>query len=299
MIEQIHLTFQHPREVWDSFLGVKLDESSYDRLIDADADVFTPEGTVLLRYRKNCLTRISASRAFDELVKIRAKSMNRGTAAGKLYMPKQKIIRKSGAVSNTHEVLKGGASNSAIIGYFDRYPRTPYCRETAYNADNREAFQGSILPFLQEVDAAYRAIDPERYAAQKRVADRTSKDFLISGTAFTTITVNQNFQTAVHTDKGDLKDGLSCILALRSGLFSGGNLVFPHYRVAVRLDTCDLLLFDSHHMHGNTPIVGSPGRYKRVSLVLYYREKMIDCGSAEEELNRVKNRKPGERLRGR
>jgi predicted 2-oxoglutarate/Fe(II)-dependent dioxygenase YbiX len=121
---------------------------------------------------------------------------------------------------------------------------------------------------------------------------------LIADTSFTTITVNQNFQTAVHTDQGDLKAGLSNILVLRAGDVQGGILVFPHYRAAVRLDTCDLLLFDSHHMHGNTPIFGKVGQFTRVSLVLYYRERMIDCGSAAEEMERAKRRQKGDRLHG-
>lgn len=296
--KQIRLSFQHPREKWDGFLGVKLDESSYDLLVDEDADVFTPEGALLFRFRKGAISPRLAVPAFNELVKIRAKSMNRGTAAGKLYMPKEKIVRKDGRVSNTHEVLKGGAVNSAIIGYFDRYPRTPYCRETAYNADHPEAFGKQILPFLRAVDVAYEAMDGERYGAQKDWVDRTSKDFVISGTTFTTITVNQNFQTAVHTDQGDLKAGLSNILVLRSGDFNGGNLVFPHYRAAARLDSCDLMLFDSHHMHGNTPIYGKTGDFRRVSLVCYYRERMIDCGSATQELERAKRRAKGDALHG-
>jgi hypothetical protein len=291
------LEWQHPKTEWDSFKGKKLDESSYDTLLDEDVDVFTPEGEVLLRLRKKCLPGNLAAEAFEVLKKIKTKTNNRGYASGKLYMSNQPRMKKDGTVSKTHSVAKGGEVISSVIGYFDRYPRIPYCRQTAFNANEPGEWQ-RVLPFIQATDMAYKAIDEERYERQMEVVRRTSPDFTIPGTSYTTVTVNQNFQTAVHTDQGDLKDGLSNILVLRAGEFQGGNLVFPHYRCAVRLDTCDLLLFDSHHMHGNTPIFGKVGGYTRVSCVLYYRERMQDCGTAAEELERAKSRKKGEALHG-
>lgn len=250
-----------------------------------------------MRLRKKCIPGNMALEAFDILKKIKNKTNNRGMASGKIYMSNKEVVTKEGRVSKSHGVAKGGEVISAVIGYYDRYPRIPYCRQTAFNANEPEKFE-RVLPFIKAVDEAFRTIDPERYAVQYAMVEKTSKDFVIPGTAYTTITVNQNFQTAVHTDQGDLKEGLSNILVLRAGQFQGGNLVFPHYRIAVKLDTCDLMLFDSHHMHGNTPIFGKVGGYTRVSLVLYYRERMIDCGTAAQELERAKNRKKGEALYG-
>lgn len=298
-VRRIDLTFQHPKASWESFLGVKLDESSYDILVQEDADVYTPEGDLLFRFRKRLLPVKEAELAFGELAKIKNKTNNRGMATGKVYADRKRTLKLDGTPTNTPRMPENAKVMSAIVGYFDRYPRTPYCRETAYNAEHAAKFHHYILPFLQLVDRGYQFMDGYRYAKQRMVVDKTSKDFVIPGTSFTTITVNQNFQTAVHTDQGDLKDGLSCILVLRAGEFQGGNLVFPHYRAAVRLDSCDLLLFDSHHMHGNTAIYGKTNSFKRVSLVCYYRERMIDCGTAAEELQRAKTRKAGETLHGR
>lgn len=292
---RIHLKWQLPKDQWDSLLGVKLQEdNSYDVLIEEDADVYTPEGEILFQFRKKCLPSNLSAEAFEVLRKIKQKSMNRGVATGKLYQ-RGPHVRKDGSLSNTIQVPAGAGVLSSIIGYFDRYTRTPYCRQTAFNANEPDKWK-DVLPFLQAVDHCYKTINPERYEKQFAVVRETSKDFVIEGTSFTTVTVNQNFQTAVHTDQGDLKSGLSNILILRSGEFRGGNLVFPHYRCAVRPDTCDLLLFDSHHLHGNTPIFGKVGSYQRVSLVLYYREHMIECGTAAEELERAKNRKKGDPL---
>lgn len=292
---RLQLLFQHPKEKWNDFLGEKMTEESYDYLLDRDADVYTPEGDLLLKFRKRCIPMLSCSRAFEELRQLTQKTSNRGMATGKGLSRKR--IRRDGSVSQTNEVPREHQVISNIIGYFDRYTRIPFCRQTAYNANHPEAF-ARVLPFLKAASSAYQRHAPDRFALQAAVADKTNPDFMIQGTVFTTITVNKNWQTAVHTDKGDLKAGLSCITALRAGRFTGANLVFPHYRLAVNMDTSDLLLFDSHHMHGNTPLVAVNRRepFERVSLVLYYREKMQHCLSAAAELERAKNRRQGDPL---
>lgn len=291
-MKTIHLTFQHPKEKWNDFLGEKLDEDSYDTLIEEDADVYTPEGEILFKYRKKALDPAAAQAAFPILLGIKAKTLNRGISTGKLFIEHSKFETKDGSKTKTAHVPTDLAPMSNIIGFYDRYVRTPYCRQTAFNINEPLKWE-KILPFIQSCAKVYQEAAPERYALQKEVCDKTHPDWIIKGTPYTTITVNQNWSTAVHTDTGDLKAGLSCITALRGGSYKGANLVFPHYRAAVNLDTCDLLMFNSHHLHGNTPLIGKVGQYKRVSLVLYFREKIKDCLSAQEELERAKSRKPG------
>ena len=41
-------------------------------------------------------------------------------------------------------------------------------------------------------------------------------------------------------------------------------------------------------MHGNTKIVGKVGKFDRLSMVCYFREGMLKCGTREEELLRAK-----------
>jgi len=49
----------------------------------------------------------------------------------------------------------------------------------------------------------------------------------------------------------------------------------------------DVALFDVHEVHGNTE-TKKISYFDRISIVCYYREKMIYCGSKEYELNRAK-----------
>ena len=112
---------------------------------------------------------------------------------------------------------------------------------------------------------------------------KTEADWRISNTPFTTMTVNNNYPTGVHTDKGDLEEGFSCLMSLRKGEYTGGSLIFPEYRVGVNMGEGDLILMDAHQWHGNTNIVKHSDDAERISLVLYYRTDMMFCGTMEAE----------------
>jgi hypothetical protein len=106
---------------------------------------------------------------------------------------------------------------------------------------------------------------------------------------FTTITVNKSFRTAAHRDAGDFQDGMSNLLTLGDGEYTGGYLIFPEYRVAVDVRPGDLLLVNNHEIiHGNTEIKLNFPEAERVSLVCYLREKMLDLGSWDYEKTREK-----------
>jgi hypothetical protein len=116
-------------------------------------------------------------------------------------------------------------------------------------------------------------------------AKKLDSRFLVPETPFTTITVNKTFRTAAHYDAGDLTSGLSNLLVLsNNGNYTGGYLIAPEYRVAVNVRPGDLLLINNHEvMHGNTPIVLGDEEAERISLVCYFREKMLELGSKEYE----------------
>lgn len=181
------------------------------------------------------------------------------------------------------------SAHSGIIGYFDRYARWPYCRQTAYNI-NHPTRWSALLPYFGVIDRVFAEHLPDRYLAQQEVVQQTHPDFVVSGTVFTTVTVNRNWQSAVHVDAGDLPEGSGVMSVLRAGSYSGGVLVFPRYRLGIDMHTGDVLLSNVHEWHGNTPIVGKTGRFTRVSCVFYYRRNMVECGSAAQELARAKAR---------
>jgi hypothetical protein len=176
---------------------------------------------------------------------------------------------------------------SGIAGWFDRYPRIPYGRATAYTQNSYDKFQLSF-PFLQSLDRGFSELLPQRHAAQRAAADKIDPAFLVPETVFTTITVNKTFRTAAHRDAGDFSNGLSNLLVLsNNGNYSGGYLILPEVRVAVNVRPGDLLLVNNHeYIHGNTPIELHDDSAERISLVCYLREKMLELGSKEYEDHR-------------
>jgi len=173
---------------------------------------------------------------------------------------------------------------SGIAGWFDRYPRIPFGRATSYTAREPEKF-AMAYPFLQSLAQGFKDLLPWRYNNQMEAAKKLDPRFLVPETPFTTVTVNKSFRTACHYDAGDLTSGLSNLLTLtNNGNYKGCHLVAPEYRVAVNPRPGDLLLINNHEvMHGNTQIELLDEEAERISLVVYFREKMLELGSKEYE----------------
>lgn len=200
-----------------------------------------------------------------------------------LSIPEQKKEAKYVADKLICATTYANSVYSGIAGWFDRYPRIPYGRATSYTQRNPEKF-AMAYPFLQQLAKGFKDLLPWRYNNQMEAAKKLDPAFLVPETPFTTVTVNKTFRTAAHYDAGDLTSGLSNLLVLSNdGRYTGGYLVAPEYRVAVNPRPGDLLLINNHEvMHGNTPITVEEGS-ERVSLVVYFREKMLELGSKEYE----------------
>ena len=281
----------------ESLQGTQLKEE-YPVIGGEDAEVFKPNGELLFRLRSGVVPAELCATGYRALRSAAKETRNRGAAAGLPDLPpgaepegrfRFRPRKRDGELS---ERVYAKAVNSGVVGHVDRYATYPYCRQTAWTMEKPELFY-SALPFIQFVDKLFSETLPDRYAAQRAMIERTHPHFVIHGTSFTTITVNKNWSTAVHKDRGDLREGFGVMAAFRAGTFKGCNFVFPQYGIAVEMGTGDVLFADVHEWHGNTPIVGIPGRYERLSLVMYYRSKMIYCGSAEEELELAKRREAG------
>ena len=282
--------------------GTHLKDSDCKILIEYDCDVFDKEtGVCIAKFRKKVIPKKVQQITFKCLLSAASPTSNRTQGGGefkednnvkKLSKNLVRVFKKDGTISNTN---RGTVINSGIIGSFDRTPRFPYCRQTAFNAKKFNQFK-KAYPIIKIVDSLYSKLMPIKYKLQREIADKTSQDFVIKNTAFTTVTVNKNWQTAVHTDKGDFKEGFGNLTALRLGRFDGGFFVLPKWGVGFDLRNGDILLVDVHQLHGNTPIRLIDKNATRLSLVMYYRENMIHCGTAKQELIIAKKRKKGEHL---
>lgn len=223
---------------------------------------------------------------------------------GVLHSLKGSITKNRGLASGTKRLDPTGvgrsyaqAISSTVLGAVDPMGQSRYCRLTAWTGQHMPEWQ-TLRPLFTTVAAHLAEHVPDRYANQKAQADRTDPAWVVPGTPFTTITVNNTYPTGVHTDKGDLDEGFSTIACLRRGEYTGGRLLFPAYRVAADLQDGDLILMDAHEWHGNTAITCACGERpngpcgtcgaERISVVSYYRSKMANCGTPEQELERAR-----------
>lgn len=170
-----------------------------------------------------------------------------------------------------------------IAGYYDRYPRIPYGRACGYNEREPEKFEMSY-PYLRKLNEVFKKELPVRWAAQRACANKLDPKFLIDETVFTTLTVNYNWRTAGHRDAGDLSSGFSNISGVGRG-WKGFVFTLPEWKVGINLQPGDLLLVSNHEgIHTNTEAEGDDN--DRVSIVAYFREKMLELKSWDYEMTR-------------
>ena len=255
-------------------IGKILTENDYNILITKDTTVRFPNGQVGAIYLKEVIPKSLADNSYDVLHSLKSQqTSNRGLASG---LPRLK--RGSGGTRT--DTAKSIAS--AIIGNLDPVGAQQYCRLTAFSGKEFDKYK-SLFPLFVFIGGQMKKFAPEKYNAQMEFVNRTNKDWVIEGTPFTTITVNNSYPTGVHTDKGDLDEGISPLAWIKKGDCQGGYLVLPEFRIAFKMGDRDLLIFDAHQYHGNTKLEMNSDDAERISIVSYYRTKMEECGSADEE----------------
>lgn len=253
-------------------VGKILTDDDYNVLLTGPTRLRKPDGKPLAIYLPGALKDLSPE-MYPLFHRLRASTTNRGLASGSKRV---KAGKRGRALS----------VDSAIVGYFESKPPNLYCRLTAFTAHKVAEWDG-IQPYLRRVSGLFREHVPARFQAQMSAAADTDPEWVIAGTPFTTVTVNNTYPTGVHTDKGDLEEGFSCLGVIRRGDYSGGRLCFPRFRVAVDMQDGDLCLMDAHEWHGNTALDKHSPDAERISVVHYFRTAMTDCGTLEEETARA------------
>jgi hypothetical protein len=286
-----------------------LTDADHDVLLRGPTRVMGPTGKPLCVYLPGAV-KGDMDTAYEVLTTIRGLTENRGYASGTDQKFQQNNLQRAKPVM------------SSILGAFEASGFYKYCRLTSWTAKEMESRWPTLLPLFQTIAARFEEYVPERFANQMREVGKTQADWIIDGTPFTTITVNNTYSTGVHQDKGDLDEGFSCLAVARRGQFTGGKLTFPEYRIAVDMQDGDLILMDAHAWHGNTAIrcgcladpentrvaidddeinIHRPDNQRRVlsdgpcpdcgaeriSVVCYFRTNITKCGSVPEEQERA------------
>jgi len=299
IIVETHYSDKHMK----SKEGEYFDRKHYKTIINEDCDCYRFEDNnyiLLLKLRKNVISNKLCKIGIDNLKKASMKTHdNRGASAGIIdYKRLDKLPSYANDLNQFNKVDKfriigykskgtgewvnnsfGNLSQSNIIGYFDKRDRNlgtnaPPCRMTAFSSQQVDKWT-KVLPLIRAINGQFKKLVPDKYKIQYKRAQETK--FVIKNTAFSTITINYNWRTALHKDAGDLKDGFGNLVILEEGDYEGGELGFPQYKVAVNVRNGDFLAMDVHEWHCNTKIKSKTKDYTRLSLVSYLRENMIKC----------------------
>lgn len=192
-------------------------------------------------------------------------------------------LKKSILTSNNRRMAGDDPNkrvNSGIVGYYDRL--TPQMKhklgvsKAGRSTKFIEKYPNEwklIQPLFHILDKWYKKTSLHFYNIQKKAIKKVVPALRIKNTVFTTITINRDWRTATHTDKGDFKDSLSCIGLLGKNI-QGGFLGFPQYRILVEMTAGDAILMNPHEPHCNTEMkIGNGG--SRFSFVCYLREELF------------------------
>jgi hypothetical protein len=255
--------------------------SQIDLIINGDADVFAVtdrigerhhDGRLLLKFRKGKLSKDKIDTFYENMIDFaRTTSTNRKLTSGLRTKTRSKKEKDLAAMTN-------------IVGYFDSLGPSqkallkrhgmklnPAVRETRFNMLYPDKFK-KLIPLIREIDSYYEKIVPDHYKKQHRKAKQTH--FKIADTAFTTVTTNVNYKTAIHTDRGDDAEGFGNLVVIERGKYTGAETCFPQYGVGVNVRTGDVLFMDVHEWHGNLPIHLENKDAVRLSIVCYLRHRL-------------------------
>ena len=303
-------------EFGEKYEGTWFDEKDVDQIIKEDADVYAiqDDGTekLLGKFRKKVIPKETVQLGWDAFRLLAIPSRNRGASAGPIDLKGKYWSKRKPAETNkwaTRYMQDGKLSKmrvnnvvaSGVLGY---YESTAFldaaCRMTSYTRNGlKNFFHG--MPFLKTIDAQFKKLVPESYEKQLK-ALRKHKMYQIDDTAFSTVTVNLNFRTALHKDAGDYKEGFGNLSVIEWGKYHGGYTILPRYRIGFDVRSGDFLAMDVHEWHTNTPmyeteedkefnkqlpkiqtrdpesgVVGSDKNFQRLTFVCYFREKIANC----------------------
>jgi len=300
--------------------GSYFDEKEVKDIYNEDIDVYTEDDSgnkkLLARFRKNVFPHELLEEAWAAFYKTAAPSRNRGAAAGPIqlksgYWMKRKPVEVQGwSTRYVHDgkVSKMRVNNnvfSSVLGYFDATPFMGLpCRLTSYTQKYFDQYKAGI-PFLKAIDSCFKKLAPEAHAKQLKRA-KANGFYQIDDTAFSSVTVNRNFRTALHQDDGDFREGFGNLSVLEYGKYSGGYTLFPRFGIGFNIRTGDFLAMDVHEWHCNTGMYETPEQreynkkmpliykndkttgtlgqdklYTRISFVCYLREKLLNCKKSE------------------
>ena len=255
--------------------GKAVTPSSIDLIIDHDADVYTEDGKLLARFRKNTLPKKNVKLFYDNVINFaKTKTYNRGELAGVKKGQRGSFDNKTeGVRTNIIGYMDGFSASQKIVMKKKGISSPMIIRESRFILEYPDKWN-KAQHLIRDIDKKYKSLIPSHY--KKQMAKSKKMKFKIKGTSFTTVTTNVNVHTKIHKDKGDDEEGFGNLAVIENGEYSGGETCLPQYGVGFDVRSGDVLFMDVHEWHGNLPMKEiTPGAI-RLSIVCYLRTRIYD-----------------------
>lgn len=282
------------------------DESHYDKIITESHTAYKENGEILFVFVKGSISYPNREKYINAIKSnAKTKTKNRGTASGVAVvnrLPKDavEICKADGSIPENKRLVSvqykredgsicGRCQSNAVrcgcAGYFDKVAGLP-CRKVGWSTKHPE--KHLLLENLcEEIAKAHKENEPKSYEFQ---LSKSHKDYLMGNSPYSTLTLNYDFRTAAHIDRGDLNNSLSTLTILEEipDNYKGCYLGLPEYKIAIDVKSGDTLIFDAHEYHANTemevlsddlPIDDLTGKPfgGRISIVAYLRNRIREC----------------------
>lgn len=260
----------------DSFLV------SVDKSVNSESDIIdsvfsgseqVDENVSAKYFREKDFELVTESGVFRDHDKVAAVYVRKGVKKS-ICKKAANCLEKAATTNNLRSGTNGGISpETGIVGYYDYLsnPTPKKCRETEFMRKHWTLIEDGCSEFLSSINTLYCKSAPAHFKIQEKVIPQSYQLF---GTVFSTVTVNRNFRTAPHTDKGDFKSGLAALCVVK-GNFTGCHLAIPKIGKAFELKVGDVLFFDASLLHGNTEVSSRKTSWERISVVCYLRNGLM------------------------
>jgi len=299
-------------KVWTAKAGEFYDISHYDEILNDTQYGFTEDGEILFCLIKGAVKEENRQKYADIIRSCcKTKTKNRGASAGECdlrYFPRQatELCNKHGKPYTdnkprysvyykdaTGKIVNRCQSNqvrSGVAGYFDKVAGLP-CRKVGWSNRNPLKHE-ALIELATEIQTNHEKYCNQSYLYHRKKAEECQQNLLFKDTIYSTMTLNYDFRTATHIDKGDLKNGLSTLTIFEDipNNYEGFYLGLPEYKIAFNVRDGDTLIFNAHEYHANTEFNVLSDKLKmddlsgnhfagRMSVVCYLRDKLNLCES--------------------
>tara|TARA_R110000751_G_scaffold30199_2_gene77497 strand:+ start:4885 stop:5814 length:930 start_codon:yes stop_codon:yes gene_type:complete len=258
-------------------LTSSIDDLTGYTIYNNSARICDKNGLLLAHFEKDIMPILS----HDEMVivdKLAKLSRTRGASAGKLdeSLEYYKSFKNGKAAPGRKIVQTKGKNYAILAGSVKPDKRCMEVNNPVYssavglygggNTSNLAKTKGTrtcgasdedlsiLCPYIRSVDKAMEVLVPEEWERQFLKAQTHSNLF---NTNITTITINKNFRTSVHTDKGNVIGFYSALTVQTKGHYSGGYLLFPEYKIGFNIQSRDILIFNPQIKHANSEMTAS------------------------------------------